>query len=211
MTFNTPDIKNSYQKRDFASPTLQAVLIVIILVLFSWFVVKPKLTSVNAARAELKSIEAKLSQTKGDEAQLNELLTKLHASADDVALVDEALPLSGRISKANVLMESLVQTSGMSLAQLSSTDSQKIVSAGDKSTLADPFTKKRSLYTITMTASITGTMDQFRNLLELMENSSRVLDVESLSVLGGDQQIKFRVIVKAYAYEGVAGGVADEK
>lgn len=207
MKFNTPNLKNSYQRRNFANPTLQAILFSIVVVIFTWFIVMPKLLTVTAARGELNKIQDQLKKTKSDELELNKLLTKLRASEDEVALVDEALPLTGRVSKANVLMENLVQTSGMSMSQLSSTDSQKIISAGDKSNLSDPFAKKRALYTITMTASVTGSMDQFRNLLELIETNSRVLDVDSMEIIGADQQIKFRVIVKAYAYESVIEGV----
>lgn len=213
MTFNTPQIKNSYQQRDFTNPTLQAIMLAIIVVIFSWFIVKPKLADYTTTRNTLKTAQAKLKQSQEDQKNLNELIAKLRDSKDDVALIDEALPLQGRVSKSNVLMQNLVQSSGMSLSQLSTDDTSKIVSAGDKEGLADPFSKPRKLHTITMTTTLTGTMDQFKNLLELIETSSRVLDVESMDILGGDQQIKFRLIVKAYSFEGgaVTQGVKNAK
>jgi Tfp pilus assembly protein PilO len=201
MTFNTPEIKNSYQRRNFTNPTLQAVLLAIILVLFSWFILRPKLSQTSETRSNLSTAQAKLKQTQADQNNLNQLVSKLRSSKDEVALVDEALPLSGRVSKAHLLMESLVQSSGMSLAQLNADTDQKVVSAGDKDSLDDPFKKTRSLRTIKLTASVTGTMDQFKNLLELIEKNSRLLDVDSVDIVGGDQSIRFRLVVKAYAYE----------
>lgn len=212
MKFNTPDIRNSYQQRDFTSPTIQAILLAIVLVIFVWFMVRPKLSSYIEVRSNQKVTEEKLKKTKADEADLNQLVSKLHDSKDEVSLIDEALPLSGRVSKANVLIENLVQSSGMTLAQLSSDDSVKLISAGDKDELANPYSADRTLHVIRMTASVTGTMEQYKNLLELIETSSRVLDIESMDVVGGDQQIKFRIIVKAYAYDkSAAEGVTNAK
>jgi tRNA (Thr-GGU) A37 N-methylase len=47
-------------------------------------------------------------------------------------------------------------------------------------------------------------MEQLKNLLQLMETNGRVLDVDSLQILGGDPVTKFKIVVKAYAYEKVS-------
>lgn len=210
MTLNTPIVKKSYQIKDFGNPLIQIILLAVIFSLFSWFILKPKYKETMDNRSQLSVAEKQLEQITKDQADLKQLVTKLNASTDQVALVDEALPLNGRISKANVLMESLVQASGMSIAQLTTSDSQKTISAGDKAKIANPFQAQRKLNTITMTLSLTGNLDQFRNLLELIETNGRVLDVETMDVTSDDNGSKFRIIVNAYAYDGGAEGDVNE-
>jgi Tfp pilus assembly protein PilO len=210
MTSNTPVIKKSYQRKDFGNPLIQIILLAVICSLFSWFILKPKYSETMANRSQLSAAEKQLEQITKDQADLKQLVSRLNSSTDQVALVDEALPLNGRISKANVLMESLVQASGMSMAQLTTSDSQKTISSGDKAKLANPFKAVRTLNTISMTLSLTGNLDQFRNLLELIETNGRVLDVESMDVTSDDNGSKFRIIVNAYAFDGGGEGEISE-
>lgn len=204
MAISTPSISSSYQRRDFGNPVIQAVLLLIVFVLFSWFILKPKYSQWNQRRTALKTAQDQLAKIESDQQDLNNLVDQLHSDSDDVQKVDEALPLSGRISKAYVVLNSLVQSSGMTLALISSDDSQSTVSAGDKAALANPYAVNRQLHTITLSTSVTGTMEQFKNLLQLIETNGRVLDVDSVEIIGGDTQTKFNMTVKAYAFEEVA-------
>jgi hypothetical protein len=207
--FSLPHTKNNSSRN--ASNLFQGISIVIVLVLFSWFLIRPWMAKTIESRGKLKSAQKELSSIEADQMELNRLVTELHSSPEDVALVDEALPLNGRISKVYVLLDNLVRTSGMTMAVLSSEDSQSIISAGDKPVLAHPFQPGRKLHTIEIAASITGTMEQLKNLMQLMETNGRVLDVETLQVIGGDPVTKFRMTVKAYAYEKVEEGSSKVK
>lgn len=201
----TPATQNSYERKDFGNPVVQIVLLLIILALFSWFVLRPKINQTMERRAEIKNAQLQLSKIEADQADLNRLLNDLNQATDKVAAIDEALPLEGRVSKLYLMIDSYVRASGMSLALVSADNSTDIVAAGDKDALQNPYMPGRTLYTTTLTSSVTGTMEQFKNLLELIETSSRVLDVSSVEITssGSDDGAgaKFAITVKAYAYE----------
>lgn len=203
MALNPPGIMNSNHRRDFSNPMIQVVLLLIVLGLLSWFVVKPKLASTMANRTELKAAKARMDKVEADQQELNRLITAMKASSEDIALVDEALPLTGRVSKAYTLLNSLVQFSGMSLTLLNADDTSKVVAAGDKDELQNPYKPGRKLHTVTMTVSVSGNMEQFKSLLELIETNGRVLDVDTVNIIGGEESPKFHVTVKAYAYENI--------
>ena len=201
LTSTTP--KSVYKRPDTGNPIIQAVLVLLALVLFSWFVLKPWITKALDSRSQLSTAQKQLTATEADQRELTRLVNELRSSPDEVALVDEALPLSGRVSKVNVLLDNLVRTSGMTISVLSAQDTKDIISAGDKKMLESPYQPGRVLHTITVTASITGTMEQLRNFLQLVETNGRVLDVASLKIIGGEPITKFQITVKAYAYEKV--------
>lgn len=202
MAILPKNLNETYQKQS-SNPVIQVILVLIVLVLFSWFLFRPRLATFNESRAQLKAAQNQLDTIESDQRDLDRLVKELRASKDEVAMVDEALPLNGRTSKTYMLLDNLVRSSGMSLAVISTDDTSSIISAGDKEMLANPFKSGRTLHTITISASVTGTMEQLKNLLQLMETNGRVLDVQSLQILGGDPVTKFRLTVKAYAYEKV--------
>lgn len=196
-----PAMKNSFQRRDFGNPGVQIVLLLIVIGLFSWFIVKPKYSQMMSNKAQLAEANQRLVKITDDERELNKMVDELRSSSKQVELLDEALPLNGRISKVYYLLDSYVKSSGMSLSLLSSGDTTDIISAGDKTLVPDPYKDGRALHTVTVTAAATGTMEQFKSLLTLIETSSRVLDVDSVQVIGENETIKYRITVKAYSYD----------
>ncbi len=196
-------LKNPFKIKESGNPIFQAVLILIVLVLFSWFILKPWLSKTLDTRSQLKSAQQQLDALESDQRELNRLVNELRSSPDEIALVDEALPLNGRVSKVNVLLDNLVRTSGMTLSILASEETKNIVSAADKAMLENPYQPGRVLHTVTVSAAISGTMEQLKNFLQLMETNGRVLDVSSLQIIGGEPITKFQITVKAYAYEKV--------
>lgn len=205
MALNPPAIQNrSTHSRDASNPIIQSVLLLVVLVLFSWFILKPKLSHSREVRNNLQTATAQLAKIQQDQQDLNRLVDKLRSSSDEVVKVDEALPLSGRATKVYVMLDSFVRSSGMTLTLISADDTNSTVSAGDKALLENPYQSGRQLHTISLATTITGTMEQFKNFLELVETSSRVLDVEDVKVLGGEPLTKFQITVKAYSYEQIA-------
>lgn len=200
LNLNKPAAPTKTQ-RDFGNPVVQAALLLIVFVLFTWFILKPKLTESASQRAKLKTAEAQLNQVKKDKQDLAQLVEELRSSPQDVLKVDEALPLNGRVSKVYVMLDSYVRTAGMTLTLISADDTSDAFASGDKSILENPYQPGRELHTITLTTSVTGTMEQFKNLLQLIETSGRVLDVTSVEVIGEEAVPKFRITVKAYSYE----------
>ncbi len=211
MTSINTSATRKYAAQHAGSPVFQSIFFLIVIILFSWFLLKPWLTKTLDGRAELRTNQEVLNALESDQRELNLLVNELKSSPDEITLLDEALPLTGRITKVNVLLDKLVRDSGMTLAVLSADDTQSIISAGDKPVLQNPYNPGRKLHTVTVTASITGTMEQLKSLLQLMETNGRVLDVESLQILGGEPVTKFNLTVKAYSYENVVDPITKPK
>ncbi|MDQ3018734.1 MAG: hypothetical protein M3Q64_02600 [bacterium] len=203
MAFSPPSIQLMYHNRQLTSPLVQVVLFSIVIVLFSWFIVKPQVAKVRARHSELNIAKAQLAKVDQDGRDLNRLVNQLQASSNEIAITDEALPLNGRATKLHVLLDSLVRSSGMELAQVSVEDLGTIISAGNKQTIENPFGVSRKLQTTTLLASVTGTVDQFKSLLELIETNGRVLDITSMEIMGGEPVTRFRIKVRAYAFEAI--------
>ena len=210
MDMKPPSIQNSSARASVGanSSLIQIVLLGIVFVLFSWFILKPKLSSSAVVRADLKAAQQQQAKIKQDKQDLSRLVSELRSSTNEISKIDEALPLSGRVSKVYVLLVSLVQSSGMTLTLINADDSSKAVSAADKALLENPFKVDRDLHTITLSTTVSGTMEQFKNLLQLIETNGRVLDIETLEVIGGEPITKFDIKVKAYSYDqnGIEGG-----
>jgi Tfp pilus assembly protein PilO len=203
MELNPPKLSSITHRREFGNPIVQIVLVLIVLALFSWFVLKPKLTQTLARQAELTAARQQMADIESDQAELDRLVSDLKSSDSETKLLDEAIPLSARASKVHVLLDGLVRATGMNLSQASVVGTEEIISAGDKTELANPYKIDRQLYVIKVSASVAGTMDQFRNLLQLLETNGRVLDVESVDITSGEGISQFRINVQAYAYENV--------
>ncbi len=211
MALTTPQPQNTTEthSKDFGSPIVQSILLIIVLVLFSWFILRPKLSTSAEQRSNLKAVQTQLAGIKNDKQELNRLVEDLRAASDEVAKVDEALPLTGRVSKVYVLLDNYVRSSGMTLTLISADDTSKAIAAGEKQLLQNPYQPGRQLHAVTLTTSVTGTMEQFKNLLQLIETSGRVLDIDSVEVIGGEPLTKFRITVKAYAYEKLDGKITE--
>jgi Tfp pilus assembly protein PilO len=203
MAFQTPSIQSVYQNKQLNSPLSQIILMLIVIVLFSWFLFKPKLTTVIENRKVLTAAKSQLASVDNEKRELNRLVQQLQSASSEVKLTEEALPLSGRTSKPHILLDSLAKSSGMVVVQITPDDTDNIISAGNKAVLADPYKAARALNESMYTVSVTGTIDQFKNYLQLLETNGRVLDISTLEIVGGDPVTKFRIKIKTYSYEAI--------
>jgi Tfp pilus assembly protein PilO len=194
--FNNPTASSKGARTSLIE--IGALIAVIILVL--WFFVLPKRAALNAQRTELKQQEEVLANSKKDSENLVRLISQLNRSGADIALLDEALPLESRITKLEFLLDSLISASGMRLGLMNVDATTLGVAAGDKKTLADPFAAPRKLQTITMEVNVSGNVDQFKNLLQLLESNSRIIDVVSIDITNEEEGSAFKIKLKSYSY-----------
>ena len=198
---NSPTINSFTHNAQMRNPMLQAILIIIVVALFGWFIVLPKNTQVKDKTDQLATLEAQSQSLQSDMEAVNKLVAQLETSKDEVKLIDEALPLSNRPTKIALLLEEYARSSGMSVAQISIGDVDKAIAAGNKEELAKPFEANRSLVTTDVTVSVGGSVDQFKNFLTLLETSGRILDVESFTVNSSEDTIRYNLKLLTYAYE----------
>ncbi|MCC7356070.1 MAG: hypothetical protein IT410_00425 [Candidatus Doudnabacteria bacterium] len=181
----------------------EIALLAIIIILFSWFVLKPRVIVLTTLRNEQKAIEEQQASVADQKNQLLELVSKLESSSIDVAVLDEALPLNSRLTTMAVLTDSLAKSNGMSVASIAvdGSESSKAIVAGDKTALSDPYKAQRKLNTATVLITTSGTLEQFVGFLNAIENSTRVMDVQTIDISGQEQgQLLFKVKVRGYSF-----------
>jgi hypothetical protein len=160
-----------------------------------------ELSSVKAHAAELAKTKDTSKETL---AELERLVQTMNSSPEDIKKLDEVLPLEGRQTKVQVMVEKYVQNAGMSLANITvePLDNKEYVSAGNHELLDKPYAAIRKQHALESTIAISGTVAQFENLLKTLETSSRLLDVQSIDIRAEDNNlVSFRLKIITYFYE----------
>jgi Tfp pilus assembly protein PilO len=201
---NFSNFSSASGKEQIRNPMLQAVLMIVIVVLFGWFVLSPKYASNSETRDQLSQVKSQRANLEADQQELNRLIAQLESSDEEIKILDEALPLSGRPTRIAILIETFARNSALLVEQLNITGLEEAIASGDKAMLADPYKPGRELRTIDVTVGVTGNTEQFRNFLQLLEQSGRIIDVESLSVTSEENATNFTVRLKTYAFEALS-------
>lgn len=198
---DSPKFTQLTTSQQMQNPVLQSVLILIVLLVFGWFVLGPKYVKTNATREQLNTLKEQRANLEADQQDLNRLVKKLEDSTAEVKLLDEAVPLTGRPTRVALLMETYAQNSGVVLTQIGISGTDDFIASGNKAELAKPFQSNRDLATIDISLAVSGSVEQFRNFLILLEQSGRIIDVDTLSVISGETSDTFNLRLKTYAYE----------
>jgi Tfp pilus assembly protein PilO len=198
---NFSNFSSASGKEQIRNPILQAVLMLVIIVLFGWFILSPKYASNNQIHEQLSQVKSQRANLEADQQELNRLIAQLKTATDDVKILDEALPLSGRPTKIAILIETFARNSALIVEQLNISGLEEVLASGDKAMLADPYKPGRQLRTIDVTVQLAGSPEQFKNFLQLLEQSGRIIDVESLLVSSGQDTTSFTIRLKTYAFE----------
>jgi Tfp pilus assembly protein PilO len=182
---------------------IEIVLLAVVIIIFSWFVLKPKVIAVAQSREELKELEQQQSIVATKKDELMSLVAKMENAKVDISLLDEALPLQPRATTLVVLVDSLAKSNGLSVTATAMDGSEiaRDIAAADHAALADPFKVQRKMNPESVLVTAGGTLDQFMGFLNAIENSTRLLDVETIDISGEeDGTLSFKVKVKAYTF-----------
>ena len=177
------------------------IILLVIAVLFYWFVVNPKLQKVEVAKTQAESLEKESENLNQQKSKLDKLVNELQSSPQDISKLDQALPLNPRTTNLYILTEGLVQSTGMSINNLSINNVEQDVVAGQEDLIKNPFGSERKVKKMTATFGVTGTFPQFLALLKKLESSSRLYDIESLSIEPtSDDLLDFRMAFTSYYF-----------
>lgn len=182
---------------------LQSSLLVVISGLVFWFLVMPKNDLVASQRADLDHLKETEKSTASMLTKLNNLGQVLDSSTEQVAKLDELLPLDSRSTKVQVMLERYVGASGMSLANVTVDfpPEENIYASGNAELQKDPFKEERQRRIANVTLQVTGQMTQFESLLKTIETGSRLFDTQSIEVKGQDDgSLAIRLKLKTYFY-----------
>jgi Tfp pilus assembly protein PilO len=184
------------------------VLIVVILLVL-YFIVRPKHQQANAKVAELANAQKQYSSVETDRKTLETLVGQLKDKQDEIEVLDQAIPLNGRITSLDLVIDNMVANSGMKLASIINSETESGVVAGDKKLLDDPYGADRTLQSSVVNITVTGPVEQFNQLLKLIENSPRLMDIDSVTI-SQEQEVLYKIRLKAYYYAPKYSKTADQ-
>ncbi len=188
-------------KRRTQNNLVEVVLLVLVIGLFFWFIVIPKKANLVVKQqraAELRVEEGKLS---GDLAQLKALVEELKANSNNVAKLDEALPLTQNTARVHLLVEQMARSSGATISDLNVVGESEAVVAGNVEILDNPFTVARSRKTLDVSVNVLGSFDQLKAFLQKLEKNGRIFNVAALGIKGTEEGLlELRLNLEAYYY-----------
>lgn len=198
---SSPQVKSSALPSEHLRPasvfSLVALLIAFILIMI--FLVFPQQSLVSEQKNQLAADAASQQELANYEAKLNSLLSDLQSSSNEanLLLLDAAIPLDTRISKVHYLLDSLAKVSGMTVLNINF-DSAELVSAAKDEPKAGA---KGNLKTIEGTANFSGTIEQFKQFLTLLETNSRIVDLDTIEVaVAENSDLLFKLKIKTYFF-----------
>lgn len=183
----------------------EAIFLLIVIVVGYFYLVAPKYDAYAAGRDELATLEAKQREANDQKAAFVTLAQKLESSPDALVALDAALPLDSKPSRLYVLVENILQRSGIVAGSVSVDHPSSVVVAGASSKPED--SASRAVQPTSIVISATSTIDQLNQFLRGLETSGRIFEVTDLTVgQAREGQVVFKVTARAYAYlPGAAG------
>jgi Tfp pilus assembly protein PilO len=181
----------------------EIILLAVVIIVFSWFALKPKVIALATQKQELKTLETQASMIDQKNKDLGMLIQKMESSKLELAVLDEALPMQSRTTSLMLLVDSLAKTNGLSVSAVSldGSESAKSIVAANKPALEDPYKIERKLNTETILVTSSGTLDQFMGFLNAIENSTRLLDVQTIDIATNEDNIlSYKVKVRGYTF-----------
>src|SRR5690348_9668064 len=104
MNLEAPKVVNTFQQPRNRTSLFQVILLIVVIVLFGWFLLRPKWSSLSAAQAQRDELLAQQQKQGQDIQKVHDLVAQMQNDADDVALLDETLPVESRVTRLQVLV-----------------------------------------------------------------------------------------------------------
>ena len=189
-------------KQSATNKSAGVVVLVIIIILFSWFMVMPKWRTYQTEQSQLEVFRKKQDSLDAQVKTLQQLINTMGTSSGDVAHLDQALPLDGKTINLQLLLQTLAQSSGVTIGEINFQGNANEIVAGDTSVLKDPFASQRSLQTLPGTINVSGSYDQLTSFLTKLETDGRLVDISSLEMAPDKAGIiDLRLSATTYYYE----------
>ncbi len=172
----------SSQPKSFRNPMVEVFLLLAACGLFYWFIIMPKTVEIakqNEVLAQVTAEKAKITETVE---ALKEMVKNLSVNEKEIANLDEAMPLEAKALRLRMLLESLSQSVGLLVNNVNVTYGGDAPWAGSKEILAHPYSVPRSVQRLSGTVSVIGTYDQVVALIQKIEKSGRVININSVSM-----------------------------
>lgn len=160
----------------------EIVLLLIVGVLLYFFLIAPKMAAVKQKQDQLAQVKGQEQKISEDQAALKQLSDQLKTNSDDIAHLDQALPLEERQVRTEKLFEQLVKSSGTLIGNLTVGSPAQAITAGDVQLLKNPYGIKRSLQTLNVSIDVSGNISQLLDLVKKLESYGRIMDISSVDL-----------------------------
>ena len=180
---------------------VEITLLALIMVLFYWFVISPKRTELADLNVKLDGLKGEFSKIEGQKKELERSIDAMNANRDKIAKLDEALPLEGKLTVINLLVEKLAEEAGITLDNVSFSLNADNIAAGNKELLKSPHASARSLKKIIGNLNIRGDLGQIQNFLQKLETSGRIYDISNFQVTADqNNQLALSLGISSYYF-----------
>ncbi len=182
MAFNISKIEISAPPKTVQTSYIEVLILLVVTGLFYWFLVSPKVQVLKANMQARDELKIQQENSAKELATLQALVTQLASSGIEIQKLDEALPLEGKNFRLKMLIEYLAGTFGLTIGSVTVEGKGDAVLAGDKALLEQPFKATRKLQKMSVGMFVTGTFDQLQGFIKKLENNSRLMDIQSISM-----------------------------
>ncbi|MCL5666276.1 MAG: type 4a pilus biogenesis protein PilO [Patescibacteria group bacterium] len=199
--FSMPKVTLSPALKKSGHSLMEVVLLLVVIGLGYWYLVSPKAAGLEAQRVKRDALVKERDKISGDLDTLRSLVSKLNAHKADVEKLDDALPLNSKPFSLEVLINQLAQESGVVIGSVSVSGKGDSIVAGNRDALQNPFAASRSLQKVAANTSVSGSFSQLETFLKKLENSARIINVNSLEISSAkSDSIDLRAGLEAYYY-----------
>jgi len=194
-----PSITTTLNKK--RGSLIELITLLVVGILFYSFIIRPKVGVVNEQNLKVEALKEESAKLADQQSKLKGLIEQLKSSSQDINKLDESLPLHPRTTWVYLLMENLVQSSGMTLSSLTVNSLSDETLAGDMALMQNPFSASRQIKKMSANLGVTGSFSQFQALLKKIENSARILDIKTLDInSSADELLDFRISFDTYYF-----------
>jgi Tfp pilus assembly protein PilO len=186
-------INMEYLTKQLGAIVLLAGLIVLV---FGFFVIKPQLVMIKETKAKIIVDDTKTQAYTDKERGLKALEADLATYSDSVTTLDQAMPKENNSAELITILDELAAQNGVIITNLSPTKTMtEAVIAGQTISLKKPY--ETASYSMTISGDFNSFDSSFSDpainivgMLASMEKAVRTLNVKSVRVSGGGEQIK---------------------
>ncbi len=175
------------QIRNYQNYIIEIVLLAVAAALFYFFLITPLQAKISLKQDNLAKIQAEEAKISDSLSKLQKMIREMKSHPQEIAELDQAIPLDGKTPKLQMLLEKLASSLGVTVGNINiSTGAGGEVWAGNKTVLENPYGAARTPKKMAGSIYVIGNYDQLRSFLEKLESNGRVFNITEFSLSGGE-------------------------
>ncbi len=190
-----------------------AIICFILAIVAFFFLLLPKYSAYKDAKAMANNSQASLEEIKQEQQAVNDLLAKLKAKSSDLQKVDMALPNNASIPDFYAYIESLAKSVNLNISTIQAKDETETPSASatpnptgvtpaaaGTAAASQVKTLSPTIGKISMDLQLTGTLESYTSFLAKLQNSLRLIDVQSVNIAAAEGKSDLTFITNLASY-----------